>query len=89
MTKLIPALLGLVVLAGMAPAIADIFAPSAICSRPFRSAYGYDRYDVERYHTCLKDFIQDQERQAQNHLDAAERAADEWKQFVRSANSGM
>lgn len=89
MTKLIAALFGLVVLAGMAPAIADIFAASPFCSRPYRNAYGYDRSDVERYHSCLKQFIEDQERQAKNHLDAADQAGQEWKRFVREANAGM
>lgn len=89
MKRLIPALLGFVIVGGMAPALADIFAPNPLCSRPFRGAYGYDRYEVERYQTCLKDFIRDQGQQAQNHLDAADRAAEEWKTFVREANAGM
>lgn len=71
------------------PLLADIFAPSHSCSKPFKpfefsSEFELDMFnsDVEDYKYCISEFVDEQQEQAQDHLDAAAEAIDEWNNFV-------
>ena len=70
-------------------AFADMFEPSNSCTEPykpyqFESEWELESYksDVEFYRDCLSRFIDEQNEEAQNHIDAAESAAQEWERFV-------
>ncbi len=68
---------------------ADWSSPSHSCSKPykphsFRSQSDIDqfKYAVERYKTCIKGFINEQNNAAKYHQQAAEQAVEEWNNFV-------
>lgn len=72
------------------PVHADMFMPRNTCYKPskpyqFNNQWDLDRFkdDVETYRDCINNFIDDQNREAQTHLDAARKALDEWDNFVR------
>ena len=71
------------------PVLADMFAPSHSCSKPYKpyeftSQYEVDSFndDVERYKQCIQYFIEEQNDAVTNHQQAAEDALDEWNSFV-------
>ena len=77
--------------AATSPTQADIFSPSHSCSKPYKPFQFNDDWEVQRfeaevrrYKQCITDFVEDQEREIQNHRDAAEEAIDEWNRFVRT-----
>ena len=39
--------------------------------------------DVERYKSCISDFVEEQEDAIRNHQSAAQNSIDEWNRFVR------
>lgn len=38
---------------------------------------------VNRYKRCISDFVEKQNRESQNHQEAASKAIDEWNRFVK------
>ena len=69
---------------------ADTVAASPSCPRPdkparFNTQSELDGYndEVQQYQRCLYDFVNEQEKAIQNHQDAANRAIDEWNEFVK------
>ena len=38
--------------------------------------------DVERYKSCIQDFVDEQNNQSNNHINAAQEAIDDWNRFV-------
>lgn len=67
----------------------DSFTPMHSCYKPikpfqFNSQYELDSFnsDVEEYQRCISNFVDEQNRAAQNHMNAAEDAIDEWNRFV-------
>jgi hypothetical protein len=72
------------------PARADFFPPSHSCYKPkkpynFTSQWDVDRFyhDVERYKSCINEFVDAQNNAITNHREAANNAIDEWNNFVR------
>lgn len=69
---------------------ADDVGDSPICMKPDRpdfqlqSEYADFRQAVRSYERCIKEYIDGQEQAAQQHLDAAKKARDEWDRFVSS-----
>lgn len=68
---------------------ADIFNPSHSCSKPykpykFNSEWEVESFknDVERYKSCISDFVEEQNNAVRYHSDAAEEAIEEWNNFV-------
>jgi hypothetical protein len=69
---------------------AHMLSPSHNCSKPFKpyqlnSEFEIDNYKtkVKRYKSCLQVFIADQNKEALNHANSADEAADEWNQYVK------
>jgi hypothetical protein len=69
--------------------LADMFAPSHSCSKPykpyqFNSQYEVDSFnnDVERYKNCIQNFIDEQNEAVLTHQRAADEALDAWNRFV-------
>lgn len=70
--------------------LADSYAPSPSCSKPFKPMQFTNNFEVEqfredvrRYKRCLQDFVESQNDEAENHRQAAEAAVEEWNRFVR------
>ena len=71
------------------PAMADMFAPSHSCSKPYKpyqfdDQWELDRFndDVQRYKRCISDFVDEQNEAAEQHQEAANDAIDEWNTYV-------
>jgi hypothetical protein len=71
-------------------ASADMFTPSASCSKPYKpyeftDKYQVDRFksDVDSYKRCITDFVDEQNTASKKHLKAASDAIDEWNSYVR------
>ena len=69
---------------------ADMFSPSHSCTKPYKPYEFKDQWevdsfndDVNRYKSCISDFVEEQNNEAQRHAEAAEEAIDEWNQYVR------
>lgn len=69
---------------------ADSWKPSHSCRKPykpfnFNNQWDVDQYndDVRRFKRCIEDFIKEQETEAQNHMDAANQAIEDWNNFIR------
>lgn len=69
----------------------DMFQPTANCSKPYKPYKFNSKYEVEsyaeevaRYKRCIQDFVTTQRGEANNHLEAAKAAIDEWNRFVRT-----
>ena len=80
----------LVTLALPIPASADRSTPSHSCSKPYKPYEFTDKYqvdsfknDVERYKSCISDFVDEQNTASKKHLKAASEAIDEWNSYVR------
>lgn len=70
-------------------AVADMFRPSHSCVKPlkpfeFSSQFEVDHFnrEVDYYRSCIDDFVDEQNRAAENHMKAAEDAIYEWNSFV-------
>lgn len=68
----------------------DLFIGRGSCFEPHKpfdmtDSYEFDRWvsDVEQYRDCLTDFVNEQYRQAQAHVEAAESAKQDWEWFVQ------
>ncbi len=68
---------------------ADMFTPSASCSKPYKPYEFTDQYqldsfndDVRRYKICIMDFVEEQNNAIRNHQNAQSSAIDEWNSFV-------
>ncbi|MDQ7089129.1 MAG: hypothetical protein Q9M50_00550 [Methylococcales bacterium] len=68
---------------------ADSYSPSHSCSKPSKPYEFEDEYElesfksnVEQYKQCIEDFIEEQNDEAQEHLNAAEEAASEWNSYA-------
>ena len=79
-----------IALLGVATTQADMFSPSHSCFKPnrpyeFTSEWELDNFmnDVERYKQCISDFVDEQQEEARNHIEAADEAVEEWNRFVR------
>jgi len=71
-------------------ALADSYAPSPSCSKPYKPMQFTNNFEVEqfredvrRYKRCLQDFVEAQNNEAEYHQQAAEAAIEEWNRFVR------
>lgn len=69
---------------------ADSFRQSHFCSKPvkpykFTSQWEAQSFkdDVNRYKTCITNFVDEQNAKAETHRTAASEAIDEWNEFVR------
>ena len=62
---------------------ADIFTPSHYCTKPYGS---YSKSAITNYRNCISDFVDDMNRQAQAHANAASDAVSEWNSFANSWN---
>ena len=69
---------------------ADMFEPSAYCTKPskpykFNNEWEVQQYldSVNRYKRCISDFVEKQNRESQNHQETASKAIDEWNRFVK------
>lgn len=69
---------------------ADIFSPSHSCRKPYKpykftSQWEVTQFknDVDRYKSCISEFVEEQNEEAQHHQDAANEAIEEWNRFVR------
>ncbi|MDZ7842168.1 MAG: hypothetical protein U5R46_15310 [Gammaproteobacteria bacterium] len=68
---------------------ADMFSTSPSCFKPskpfeFQNQWEYENFidEVDMYRMCIEAFVDEQQRAAQNHLDAAQQATEEWNNFV-------
>lgn len=82
-------IVALITLAISLPVLADMFAPSYSCSKPykpyqFNSQWEIDVFnnDVQRYKRCISDFVEEQNEAAEKHRQAASDAIDDWNRFV-------
>ena len=75
------------------PIAADTGSPSHSCQKPkpydpmeYRSKSDVDVYNdsVERYKRCIGEFVEDQEKAAKRHHEAAVAATDEYNGFVKA-----
>lgn len=71
------------------PVLADMFAPSPSCSKPYKPyqftyQYQVDSFndDVQSYKRCIQDFVDEQNDAVKKHQQAADDAIDEWNNFV-------
>jgi hypothetical protein len=71
------------------PVLSDMFTPSHSCSKPikpyqFNSQWELDNFnnDVDMFKSCIQDFIDEQNRAAKKHAQAADDAIEEWNNFV-------
>ncbi len=94
MRRLAALLLTILVLAGSV-AYGDTSPPSPKCIAPlkqtqFATQFQLDSYQaaVELYRSCLEAFIKEQEREIENHRQAAQSAIDEWNRFVGKETKG-
>lgn len=69
---------------------ADFFVPSHGCYKPdkpirFNSQWERENFlnEVEMYKQCIQDFVEKQEREAENHTEAIKKAIRDWNDFVR------
>ena len=69
---------------------ADIISPSHYCRKPIKPYEFTDEWqitqfknEVDRYKSCISDFIDEQNAEADKHRDAAEEAIEEWNSYVR------
>ncbi len=94
MQRLGALLLTLFMLSG-AVAYSDTSPPSHQCVAPlkqtqFATQFQLDAYRaaVDLYRSCLEAFVKEQEREIENHRQAAQRAIDEWNRFVGTETKG-
>ena len=64
-------------------AIADSLTPSHYCSKPYGS---YIKYEIISYRSCISDFVDEMNRQAQANANAANNAISELNSFANSWN---
>ncbi len=71
------------------PVVADLSVPELNCTAPFKPArFNTEREintfntAVERYQSCINDFVDDQNEQAERHQKAASDAVNTWNRFV-------
>lgn len=84
-------LLSLISLAlGIGLVNADMFSPSHSCSKPYKpysftSRWELEEYkdSIERYKSCIEEFVEEQEEAIRHHQNAAQEAIDEWNRFAR------
>jgi hypothetical protein len=69
---------------------ADRRSPDHYCTKPFKPSRPADEWrlrrfrdDVERYKSCIEEFVEEQETAIKNHRRAANDAVEEWNSFVR------
>ena len=62
---------------------ADIYTPSHYCNEPYGS---YSKSAITNYRNCISDFVDQMNRQAQAHVDAASDAVSEWNSFAKGWN---
>ena len=55
------------------------------CTEKFNNEWEVQQYldSVNRYKRCISDFVEKQNRESQNHQEAASKAIDEWNRFVK------
>lgn len=85
----IAAVLGLSLILYASAILADMFTPSAYCSKPYKpyeftSQYEIDSFnnDVDSYKYCIQNFVDEQNSAARKHEEAAQAAIREWNDFV-------
>lgn len=81
--------LSLISLVFAIPVYSDVIAPTHMCMKPFKpyqfnNQWELDNFNdqVSSYQTCIEDFIDEQKRESNNHLQAAEYAIEDWNRFV-------
>ena len=82
--------IGLLLAIAALPAQADRVPPSDYCSKPYKP-YQFNsdfeiqnfKMEVERYKSCIDDFVEEQDRAIRNHQRAAQDSIEEWNRFVR------
>ena len=79
---------GLLVVTSAVPVFADMISPSHTCSKPIRPSQFANRQDltnfdrqVGKYKQCLTDFVNEQNKEARMHSEAARKATNELKQI--------
>ncbi|MFK3990698.1 MULTISPECIES: hypothetical protein [Psychrobacter] len=70
--------------------LADTFQKHMYCSKPskpynFTSEAQYNRFvdDVNKYQSCINDFVEEQNRGIKNHQKSINNAIEEWNRFVQ------
>lgn len=70
-------------------AMADSYTPSHFCVRPFKPHQFNSRgevedfmLEVEEYRRCIEEFVDEQNRAAKRHMNAADQAIEDWNSFV-------
>jgi len=73
---------------GASPVFADMISPSHTCSKPITPSHFANRHDlanfdrqVGKYKQCLTDFVNEQNKEARMHSEAARKATNELKQI--------
>ncbi len=81
-------IVGLLVVSGAVPVIADMISPSHTCAKPitpsqFATREDHAKFDrqVGKYKQCLTDFVNEQNKEARMHSEAARKATNELKQI--------
>jgi hypothetical protein len=76
-------------------AYGDTSPPSHKCNAPlkqtqFATQFQLDSYRaaVDLYRSCLEAFVKEQEREIENHRQAAQSAIDDWNRFVGKETKG-
>ena len=82
-------LLSILLTFGTVNIYADMFTPSASCSKPYKPYQFTDQYqvdtfndEVQRYKACIMNFVEEQNDAIRNHQNAQSEAIDEWNSFV-------
>jgi hypothetical protein len=80
---------GIVISVASLSVFAEMFSPTSLCSKPykpyeFNTQWELDSFndDVDRYKSCISDFVEEQNEAAESHQQAANDAIEEWNSFV-------
>ncbi len=83
-----PVLVSLLLTMSAAPVLADMISPSHTCAKPMKPSQFATREDhanfnrqIGKYKQCLTDFVNEQNKEARMHSEAARKATNELKKI--------